>query len=94
MKTSVITGKMASIPVAATSELSVWKVPPTRPESLTVIGTALRVVRMRPKRNSFQAPMKAKIAVATTPGAETGMITRKSAPSREQPSIRAAASSE
>jgi hypothetical protein len=92
-KTTATTGSMASTPAAATSELSLWKVVLTSEESLTITGTALLVERIKPNRNSFHAPIKAKIAVATTPGAETGMITRNSAPSREQPSMRAAASS-
>ena len=43
--------------------------------------------------NSFQARMKAKIPVATSPGATSGRVTRMKAPRRLAPSTRAASSS-
>ena len=43
--------------------------------------------------NSFQARMKAKMPVATRPGATSGSVTRMNAPKRLAPSTRAASSS-
>ncbi|MNC87350.1 hypothetical protein D3C83_30690 [compost metagenome] len=59
-----------------------------------VIGTAFRLPRMTANRNSFQVPIRIRIAAAAIPGRAAGIVTRKSVPSREQPSIRAAFSSE
>ena len=52
-----------------------------------------RVITTRASVNSFQAWMKPKTPVATSPGASSGKVIRKNAWVREQPSIIAASSS-
>ena len=59
----------------------------------TVTGTALRVVRIRPNRNSFQAPMKVRTTTAISAGRASGRTTWRSTPSVPAPSTRAASSS-
>src|SRR5512137_2219410 len=52
-----------------------------------------RVASTTANRYSFQATRNEKIAVATTPGNESGKTTRRKAPSEEHPSMTAASSS-
>ena len=59
-----------------------------------VIVTAFWLPRMTANRNSFQVPIRIRIAAAAMPGRAAGMVTRNRVPRREQPSIRAARSSE
>ena len=61
-----------------------------KPAAATGVVWMSRLVRIRANRNSFQPPMKLRIATATRPGAATG--TRQNRPHCEQPSISAASS--
>ena len=51
-----------------------------------------RFIIVSASRNSSQALTNARIAAVNTPGADSGITTLNSAPTREQPSIIAAAS--
>ena len=51
-----------------------------------------RFIIVNASRNSSHALMNARIAAVKTPGADSGITTRNSAPTREQPSTIAAAS--
>ena len=52
------------------------------------------LVRISAKRNSFQVYSQHRMASAATPGMAAGSATRRNAPQRVQPSIRAACSIE
>ena len=58
------------------------------PKVTVIIDSVL--VRHKTQRRSPQAKRKAKMIVATIPGAEMGRITRKKTPNLEQPSTKAA----
>ena len=58
-----------------------------------IVCVSGRFMITRAKMNSFHARMKAKMPVATRPGATSGSVTRMNAPKRLAPSTRAASSS-
>ena len=89
-----ITGIAISVDPAMSPPQSVWRLVPVKYESQTVavcFDPSFR--RMRAKMYSFQLVMKAKIEVATRPGATSGSRIRTKAPRRLEPSTIAASSS-
>src|SRR5207237_1696546 len=89
-----ITGIAISVEPAMSPPQSVWRLVPVKYESQTVaVCFAPSFRRMRAKMYSFQLVMKAKIDVATSPGATSGRRIFTKAPSRLEPSTIAASSS-
>ena len=93
MRKKITTGIAISVEPAITPPQSV---PRAFVERLQPHGHRLvsgRFMITRAKMNSFQARMKAKMPVATRPGATSGSVIRMNAPKRLAPSTRAASSS-
>ena len=85
---------MAGIPPINAPDMSMGQMIRNSPTVLAIPNVTVTIdsvlVRQITQRRSPQAKRKAKMIVATIPGAEIGKITRKNTPSLEQPSTIAA----
>ena len=85
---------MAGIPPINAPDISMGQMIRNSPTVLAIPNVTVTIdsvlVRQITQSKSPQAKRKAKIIVATIPGAEMGRITRKKTPNLEQPSTRAA----
>ncbi len=85
---------MAGMPPINAPDISMGQMIRNSPTVLAIPNVTVIIdsvlVKHKTQRRSPQAKRKAKIIVATMPGAEIGRITRKKTPTREQPSTKAA----
>ena len=87
------TGITVTTPTVEVTFHSIERSIVSRPEAPTGVVCEAPVDTMNtPNRNSFQVKMAHRMAVVTSPGADSGSSTRASACQRLQPSISAASS--